>query len=102
MVPQRINNLFTKSDKIRGEYPVGVSYKKTSGKLMVRCSIINENEKKERIHLGYFPLNRPFQAFYTYKQFKENYIKQVANEYKNLIPQKLYNAMINYEVEIND
>ena len=37
-----------------------------------------------------------------YKQFKENYIKQVADEYKDLIPEKLYNAMYEYEVEIED
>jgi hypothetical protein len=36
------------------------------------------------------------------KNFKENYIKQVADEYKDLIPQKVYEALYRYEVEIND
>ena len=38
-----------------------------------------------------------------YKNFKENYIKQVADEYyfKGLIPKRLYEAMYKYEVEIN-
>ena len=39
------------------------------------------------------------------KQFKESYIKQVADEYKQKypnFPDKLYNAMYNYEVEITD
>ena len=40
--------------------------------------------------------------FFVYKQFKEKYIKQVADEYKDLIPQKLYDALYKYEVEIND
>ena len=53
-------------------------------------------------YLGNFPLNRPFQAFYTYKIYKENYIKQVADEYKDLIPKELYDALYRYEVEIND
>ena len=35
-------------------------------------------------------------------QFKENYIKQVAEEYKDKIPDKLYEAMYNYKVEITD
>lgn len=100
-VPQRVNSLFTKCDNVRGEYPVGVSYYKTSGKLLVQCRIF-ENGKSKSKHLGRFPLNKPFQAFYTYKMFKENYIKQVADEYKNLIPQKLYDAMYRYEVGIND
>lgn len=96
-----MNKLFIKCDNARWEYPVGVHYDKASGKLMVRCNV-SENGKSKRICLGYFPLNKPFQAFYAYKQFKENYIKQVANEYKDLIPNKLYNAMYAYEVEIND
>ena len=101
IVPERINLLFVKKDANRGDYPIGVDKwlnKKNGDKwLKVRCSTL---EKRE--HLGYFPLNRPFQAFYTYKQFKENHIKQVADEYKGLIPTKLYEALYKYEVEIND
>ena len=41
-------------------------------------------------------------AFDTYKQFKELTIKQVADEYKNKIPQRLYDALYNYKVEITD
>ena len=44
----------------------------------------------------------PEEAFQTYKEFKENYIKQVADEYKDKIPEKLYEAMINYKIEITD
>ena len=96
-VPHRINLLFTKSDAGRGEYPIGVSPHKASGKLVVQCNTLEKQE-----HLGYFPLNRPFQAFYTYKQFKEKYIKQIADEYKELIPKKVYDALYKYKVEIND
>ena len=42
------------------------------------------------------------EAFLNYKQFKENNIKQTADKYKDLIPQKLYEALYKYEVEIND
>lgn len=103
-VPNNINLLFIKCDNARGEYPIGVSYNKTSGKLLVRCNIIDENGKKKtkNKHLGYFPLDKPFQAFYAYKQFKEQYIKQVADEYKDLIPDKLYEVLYKYVVEIND
>lgn len=38
----------------------------------------------------------------AYKTYKENQIKQVADEYKDLIPERLYNAMYEYEVEITD
>ena len=101
LVPQRINMLFVKRDAKRGEYPIGVHYHKGNGKLMVRCGVF-ENGRTKRIYLGSFPLDKPFQAFYAYKTFKENYIKQVADEYKDLIPTKLYEAMYAYEIEIND
>lgn len=44
----------------------------------------------------------PEQAFQAYKKFKESYIKQVADEYKDKIPEKLYEALYKYEVEIDD
>jgi hypothetical protein len=100
-VPERINTLFIKSDKVRGEYPIGTCLTSDNSALRVRCSIF-ENGKTKRIYLGQFSLNKPFQAFYTYKTFKENHIKQVADEYKDLIPERLYKAMYGWIVEIND
>ena len=42
------------------------------------------------------------ESFQIYKYNKENYIKEVANLYKKWIPSKLYDAMCNYEVEMED
>ena len=67
-----------------------------------KCLVAHCNYNKKSKTLGYFPIDKPFQAFTCYKNFKENYIKQVADEYKDLIPKKLYDAMYNYKVEIND
>lgn len=106
-VPNRINVLFTKSDSIRGEYPIGTHYRHKKIEqyeyhyLEVTCSIMINGKKKKKV-LKTLPINRPFQAFTIYKNFKENYIKQVADEYKNLIPKELYEALYRYEVEIND
>ena len=94
-VPQDINKLFTKRNNNRGNYPIGVSYNKQQKKYKSYC---NTNSKQN--FLGYY--DTPEEAFTIYKQFKENYIKQVADEYKNHIPEKLYNAMYEYEVEIDD
>ncbi len=94
-VPKRINNLFTKRNSYRGSYPIGVHYHKRNKKFTSYCRY--ENKKK---HLGNF--DTPQQAFNSYKQFKEQYIKQVADEYKDKIPEKLYQAMHNYEVEMTD
>lgn len=100
-VPEKINTLFTKSDATRGEYPIGVSPDIRGNRLIAQCHT-HKNDRNKSDYLGSFPLNKPFQAFTCYKNYKENYIKQVADEYKELIPQKLYEALCKYEVEIND
>ena len=92
-VPQRINDLFVKCDKSRGEYPIGV-IKTKNNKFYSYVNVI------KRVHLGSY--KTPEDAFNAYKTFKENYIKQVADDYKDKIPKKLYDAMYKYEVEITD
>ena len=94
-VPERINKLFVKCDIARGNFPIGVSYDKQINKYVARCNIGNRNKK-----LGNF--NTPEEAFLVYKEFKEVYIKEVADEYKDKIPQRLYDAMYAWEVEIDD
>ncbi len=100
-VPKNINNLFIKRDKLRGEYPIGVYYNKQNKKFRAQCSVYDlEENKKKKIYLGLY--DTPEQAFKFYKNFKEQYIKQVADYYKNQIPDKLYKAMYEYKVNIND
>ena len=93
--PQNINKLFTKRDNDRGNCPVGVYYDKPTKKYKAQCTVNGKNK-----YLGRY--DTPEEAFQVYKNFKEKYIKEVAKEYKNIIPTKLYNAMITYEVEIDD
>ncbi|HFD2033479.1 TPA: hypothetical protein ACF2DD_002056 [Clostridium perfringens] len=100
-VPQNINTLFVKCNTKRGEYPVGVSWKEKNKKHQAQCQIFDiEDNKSKGKYLGLY--NTPEEAFQAYKQFKEENIKQVANFYKTQIPSQLYNAMINYKVEITD
>ena len=97
-VPKRINTLFTKSNKMRGSLPLGVT---SSGeKFRARCSIIKNNGKYGEYYIGTFSTIE--EAFNSYKIFKENYIKQVADEYKDLIPKELYEAMYRWRVDIDD
>ena len=51
-------------------------------------------------NLGYY--DTPQKAFEVYKKFKEKYIKEVADYYKDKIPEKLYDGMYSYKVEIDD
>lgn len=93
-VSQSINKLFTKCDKARGNYLIGVNYNK--GMFQARC----RNGNSQQINLGRF--NTEKDAYMVYKNYKEKVIKQIANKYIDQIPINLYNAMINYQVEIND
>ena len=100
-IEKEINNLFVKNDGNRGKYPIGVNLYKRTNKYRAYCNIYDKKTKRyKNKHLGYF--SSVEEAFKVYKEFKEEYIKQVANEVKEYIPKKLYDAMYKYEVEIND
>lgn len=94
-VPKQINNLFTKRNKLRGDFPIGVNYHPVNKKFVARCNVYGCSE-----HLGYF--DSPEQAFYIYKKTKEGEIKRVANEWKDKINQRVFEVMLKYEVEITD
>lgn len=99
-VPETINKLFIKNDKNRGESVIGATLYK-NGKYQAQCNIINpETGKSKQEYLGLYDSQE--KAFQVYKYHKERNIKQIADYYKIHIPQKLYDAMYNYEVEIDD
>ena len=99
-VPERINLLFTKNDKDRGDSVIGTSSLK-NGKYRVYCNLINpETGKSKYKHLGCYDTQE--KAFEVYKYYKERNIKEVADYFKEQIPKKLYQALYNYEVEIDD
>ena len=99
LVPDWINLLFRKRGAKRGDYPVGVGYHKKNKKYQARCRI---NGKKK--HLGYY--NTVEEAFNAYKMAKEQEIKRIANccVSKGFITKdsRLYNAMISYQIQIDD
>ena len=99
LVPDYINFLFIKSDAKRGDYPIGVSYRKDRKKYQALCHV---NGKLKG--LGYY--NTIEEAFNVYKIAKEQEIKRIADDciLKGFISKdsRLYNAMINYQVKITD
>lgn len=98
-VPQTINKLFTKRQNDRGESVIGTS--PIDGKYRARCYMINlETGKSKCEYLGLFDTQE--KAFKIYKYYKEKNIKMVADYFREQIPDKLYDALYNYEVEIND
>lgn len=97
LVSEAINSLFIRRDEYRGEYPIGVHFHKAKNKFISQCA-----KNSKLINLGEYETSE--EAFYAYKQYKENLIKEIANEEfkKGNITEKCYNAMMAYEVEITD
>lgn len=99
-VPSRINALFVKRQNDRGDEYIGVHWNKSNENFVSNCNILNKDGQGYTKFLGVY--NTELEAFLVYKNFKENYIKQVADEYKELIPIELYEALYVYQIEIND
>jgi hypothetical protein len=99
-VPTRINTLFIKNNAHRGGLPIGVHSHKGSTTYEALCSDGYCNQK----HLGSFVTQR--EALESYKEEKKFIIIKTVMEYKDKIPKntydKLYNAVLNYEVEDDD
>ena len=88
LVPQRINMLFSNKRNKRG-LPNGIQKNKKgylakyNGEELGRFSTLEE-------------------AYTVYSKAKKNAIIIIANEYKNQIPEEVYNALLNYEVRIEN
>lgn len=95
LVPEKINSLFIKEKSRRGNLPIGVKQPKDKSYYIAGISEYGKN-----IRIGSYPT--PEDAFYAYKIEKEKHIKEIANNYKDIIPDKVYNALMGYKVEITD
>lgn len=95
LVPHEINTLFIAGDKRRGDLPIGVSFDTSKNKYRA-CLNMDGKSKK----LGVFDNSED--AFKRYKEYKKDLIQDMAEQYKGKIPDKAYQAMLNWKVEITD
>lgn len=94
-VPLEINSFLTKNNASRGKYLIGVNFDKKTKTYVSQISV--ENNKTI---LGRF--NTEKEAFRAYKQAKEIHAKYLANKWKDQIDSRVYEALMNYQVEITD
>lgn len=94
-VPHAINTLFLNGKKNRGNLPLGVHFDKSKEKYRAEVSFMGE-----QIKFGTFDTAE--EAFGRYKEYKEKFIKDMAIQYKGKIPDKVYQAMMNWKIEIDD
>jgi hypothetical protein len=92
-VPSEINHLFSKSNNKRGKYPIGVYKNKLLFQSQISIGGVNKSLNTS---------NTIEEAFNTYKIAKEGHIKTIAEIWKDSINIRVYEAMINYQVEIID
>ena len=95
-IPAEINLVLVKREALRGTYPIGVRWHKRDKAFVAK---VNKNKGKQE-YLGYFKTE--IEAFNAYKQAKEAFIKEQANKWKSQIDTRAYNALMNYEVNIDD
>ncbi len=94
-VPHAINTLFLNKKADRGDFPIGVSYEKDKRKFRAYMSFMGK-----QIKIGTF--NTAESAFARYKKYKEDFIQDIAEQYKDILPYKIYEAMMNWKIEIDD
>lgn len=92
-VPKCINSLFVNSKATRGEYPIGIDKVKQGFRVRIN------SEGKQKVFGCY---DNIIDASDKHKNEKEKLIQEMAEKYKDKIPQKLYDAMMNWNVEYDD
>lgn len=95
-LPVEINNQMLKSQKARGDYPIGVFLNKPNGKFIAHC----KQEGTNSTHVGIYDTVE--EAFNAYKKAKESRLKLLANKWREQIDPRAYEALMNYQVEITD
>lgn len=91
-IPQEINTALIKKESSRGSLPIGVQYSDSREKYKAVGSFVG--------YLGTY--SSAEEAFVVYKQAKEAHLKSLAEKYKDVVDERVYNALLNYNVEITD
>lgn len=104
-VPNDLNMLLAKSNASRGDYPIGVHANITKAGnhtgYVAQCG--NKHASKDHTGKGYIGLfDTVEEAFYAYKRVKERMIKDFAYKHKDNIDERMFEALLQYEVEITD
>ena len=95
-IPQEINSLLVKREASRGVHLIGVHWCNTNKTFVATV----KKNKGKREYLGLFKTE--IEAFNAYKQAKESFVKEQANKWKDKIDERAYEALMNYQVNIDD
>lgn len=93
LVPHAINSLLNNKESSRGALPQGVCLL-PSGRFRAQISMNNK-----RFHIGAFDTAQ--EAYQAYVIAKEAYVKEVANEWRGRIDERVYEALMRWTVKDN-
>lgn len=94
-VPKEINSFLTNNSAVRGKLPVGVVYHKRGGVYQATFRLWGKTT-----YLGSFKTSE--EAFSAYKFAKEDQAKVLAVKWKSRIDPRVYDALMSYEVGVDD
>lgn len=94
-VPHEINTLITNGSSYRGKLPQGVILSSSGKRYRARVSKCGK-------YYDHGTYDTPEQAFEAYKVAKESHIKVVANKWKDEIDPRVYEALMSWEVCVDD
>lgn len=95
IIPMPINTLILRSAGTRGKWPIGVNYHKRDNIFEASLRVFGRQK-----YLGRF--NTQEEAFLAYKREKESYIKQTALKYRGLLSERVFDALMVWEVHQTD
>lgn len=90
-LPKYINNLLS-TIKSRNAYLPGVTINIGKRGITYTAAVKHNNKKIKKTY------KTQKEAFIFYKDKKEKIIQEAANKYKGIIPEHIYNALMNYEI----
>ena len=91
IVPRCINLIFTESFKDNG-LPKGVNYIKETNKYQSSVTVFNGKTKRRRKRFS-----SKEEAHQWYLKEKKKYLKEIANHYREVLPDKVYQSLMTYQ-----
>ena len=91
LVPLEINSLILDRAAKRGEYPIGVNYDKSRGNFFSSMNIRGKTKNLGRFHC-------PALAHKAYLLAKESHVKDMAEEYRGRVDDRVYDALMLWKV----
>lgn len=92
LIPKAINMLFADCRAARGELPIGVHLFKKTGQYMAQVRMYGKS-----VYLGIH--DSVESAHRAYVKAKEKYVKEVAEQWRGKIEERVYYALMNWTVE---